>query len=355
MSSIPGLSRCGALAAVATVLLPGLAAAAPITAISTTSNALPDPTGDDYSPTLAPAQQLNFNVGGAPDDLFLNGLSLGVTSMETLGSASRVEFRRVNNAAVTTNRQILWYQIDTRVGDTYNLNPSRATDMEDSLLGPIINRGTDNVFDNDGGVNINNVERIDYIYDNGLTAQVDGQLDFGFAIMDRGGNDQFRIAAITGMAAGAPTSYATLLLGGAGAFAWGPSLTTMRTAVVQGDDPAVATDYRVTADVSTQNIDGIFFSLRDLGLLVGQTIYGYSIFSNDVNPATTPAHVLTDVTTFPTTGGSGLDLVSGGLAFNPAGADTTDFLGVPEPGTYALFGLGMLGLALARRRRKRSA
>jgi hypothetical protein len=69
--------------------------------------------------------------------------------------------------------------------------------MVDSLRSDLVNRGADNVFANqgDGNGNNNNIERIDYIFNAGFP-YYNFTDQRGFLVMDRGGNDRFKIAVI---------------------------------------------------------------------------------------------------------------------------------------------------------------
>ncbi len=66
--------------------------------------------------------------------------------------------------------------------------------MENALFSDLINRGTDNIFTNDGNEqgNNNNIERVDYINteEEGIPVDPNDDLNtIGFVIMERGGND----------------------------------------------------------------------------------------------------------------------------------------------------------------------
>jgi len=340
------------LALVAGLSLASSALGGPITAISTSSSDLSSP-GNSYTATatsggsLTGSQTFNFNSGGSPDNLTLGGLTHGGSGFDVAGIASRIVFRRNDNAAVTGNRQILWYQHVGFSSNTFSVNPSRVNNMEAALLSSIINRGTDNLFTNSGGNNESNIERLDYIYDFGIAPTTAAQLGVGFALLERGGNDAFGIAAITGLdASGNPTSYGSLV--SIASSAWGSGLVSggVDTVVVRGPD--TSTTYGASANVTSQNLHGVLVTLSDLGVSVGDTIYGYSLFSDEV----LATDDLVDWTTFATTGGSGLDLAAGGLAFKPELVSIAGMFATPEPGTWALFGLGLLSLAgLSRRRR----
>jgi hypothetical protein len=61
-----------------------------------------------------------------------------------------------------------------------------------------INAGTDHVFANDAA-NTNNIERVDYFNSSENAFTVEDPTTQGFLIVERGGNDSFKIAAITAL------------------------------------------------------------------------------------------------------------------------------------------------------------
>lgn len=133
--------------------------------------------------------------------------------------------------------------------------------MEETLLSPVLNRGTDNVFANADGVNINNIQRMDFIFDDGLVVSPDPDGE-GFVILERGGNDDFRIAAITGLDSnGNPNSFGTIvdvLIAD-----WENSQFSFATDVLASDSPA--DDLVRTVAVSSQPLAGVYvFKILDL-------------------------------------------------------------------------------------------
>ncbi len=299
--------------------------------------------------------------GGSDHNLMLITFGVGVLTYEVNDFLPRVEFRR--NPAVPgvgAERQLIWLQTTTgqanQADRTFRINPDQSNSMEDALLGPIINRGTDNVFDNVSSNNKNNIQRIDYIYDAGLNVVQPSFLDFGFGVMERGGNDPFGIATITSLDnSGLPSGYGPLRT--LSSTSWGPNLVQLDTLVVRRDDGAP--ELGPSALVTGQHLRGIFFSLDDLGVSLGDTIYGYSLFGGDIGLTSN----LVDWMTFPTNtsaANGGMDLVSGGIAFTIQGQDTDGFFGtpasvIPEPSTWlaGLTGLGVLAWGKARYRRKK--
>ena len=195
-----------------------------------------------------PTVTMNFGAGNSRslDGVTINGQTFVPDTANlpaTNGLVSRVAFRRTNGLVDFTNnnpgnipgpdtpagRSQLFYEFDgtNPLGTTATIQPGVANSLEDGMRSRFINRGVDNIFNNQfdvpGAANgppnnlritqdtRNNIERVDYIIDAGLNIPVAERGDFGFLILDRGGNDAFGVAAITGLAGGLPTTYGDLL------------------------------------------------------------------------------------------------------------------------------------------------
>ncbi len=287
---------------------------------------------------------------------FGQGSNLQVQSFEdeedsrylSAGVLNNFKLRRVDNPeGVQGLRQIVWYQEDESSATdpdstTINLIPEQAqsddgrTPMQTALFSEFINRGTDNIFanvDNPDG-NINNIERVDYISTDGLSLPQDSEdLDgIGFLILERGGNDPFKIAAITAVDdQGNPTAYGDLL-----SFAnpadpndvdWGLSDTEFRVRVLrqeEGDGDISNTRVPQQINSDPQNIAGIFVSYEDLLAgnpdLQDSQFFGYSLFPPDIDGT----NDLVELSDFPPDTSDregpenergGLDLVGGGVVY----------------------------------------
>lgn len=315
--------------------------------------------GGNAGPTSSAGDYiLNFNVG-TQDNRELQTVTVGTKTNAILDTVDRAVLNRAGNAGVTADRQLLWYDVVSHItsgpdAGTYNMSAKRLPDMETALTGANISHGTDNVFNNVDSNNKNNIERIDFIFPNVLQAQnlsvldpsytgnFDDQLDFGFPIIERGGNDTFKIAPILDInTLGKPSQYGQLLT--VDTSDWGSGLLATDTLVVRGDNSPGNTEFEPSAFVTGQSLAATFITLRDLGLNVGESFYGYSLFGGDVDPgisfASDPTAYsdllkdVTDQTVFPQNTGSangGLDLVSGGLFFDSEGVPTTGFV-TPTP------------------------
>lgn len=247
-----------------------------------------------------------------------------------VGLAQRVVFRR-NTTAGLPNRQLLFFEQTTATPDTLTLAPGQVAGIEQAMLSNIINRGIDNVFNNvsevaaggTGQETANNIERIDYIISApGISVPIADQGDVGFLILERGGNDAFRIAAITALDGGGnPAAYGPLV--DITAANWGASNDVqVASAVTRWDNLAVLTQprFRPSHLVATQPVRGIFFPINSLVTAPDNAnpIFGYSLFAVDVNGAGAQLVNFNNTTVFPTTTTGvnaigGLDLIAGGF------------------------------------------
>jgi hypothetical protein len=253
-----------------------------------------------------------YNWGLAPnnnvalvDGFTAGGLAYTYASFYT----GTVKLRRVNNASVSGNFTLIWGETVTS-GTTFNTFPEYQGDMETFFTSRVYNKGTDNFFDNSSG-NSNNIERLDWISSAGVNSTATPSR-LGFAIFERGAaaaHDPFCIAAITSLdAMGNPATYGPIV----------------RVATASYGDPGPAVSYRILkaaqpgnlADAGTgsQTRGGVIVSLQSLGVAASTTVYGYSLFANDLPATATPADLLNynNATFFPTNTGTpgGIDLIA---------------------------------------------
>lgn len=299
---------------------------------------------------------MNFGAGTdrSLDTIVVGGQTFFPDTTNTPnGLANRVEFRRnttitypspnppgsVAGPATTDGRSLLFYEFNgaNPVGNTANIPTGLVDSLEAGMRSRFVNRGVDNIFNNatfnmfnPGRTNLedtrNNIERVDYIINAGLNIPVASRGDFGFLVLDRGGNDNFGVAAITELngpvdANGLPTpsAYGTLQPVVPGDFAGSAVATNIATIVTRDDDLSDADSrlVRPSHAVNLQNVQGRFFSIADLDVGAATTIFGYSIFPADVGPGDNLVNFLNFPTT--TTGASaqgGLDLIAGGLVLS---------------------------------------
>lgn len=236
-------------------------------------------------------------------------------------SFDTVLIRRVANAWIPTagNKQHIYCEGPGTVDNTTYIIPfpvafpvvTNYAFMERVMKEGYINRGSDNLFNNDSVSDrtFNNIERVDFVYKNGMATESPSSA--GFLIAERGGNDPFKLAAITNIDANAnPTSFGTVLSVGTASF--GSAIYTAATYVMRKDIPDIV--LRPFSLVPSQGVKGVFITFSDLGISSGQVIYGYALLANDVT-ATTSAQLLnySSNTYFPqntTTANGGMDLSS---------------------------------------------
>ena len=272
---------------------------------------------------------VNSVIPGANYNLsYLNTSNVRVTDFNMSGNNfvnftgfDTIIFRRAANAWETTggDKQHIFCEgpnVLDNTGMTLVMPvayPASSTGryMMKAIRDGYINRGSDNVFNNDSTSDLtyNNIERLDCIYRLG-TASLDPS-KAGFLITERGGNDPFKIAAITAIdASGNPTAFGPVL--SVATSAYGTPITNGFTYVMR-KDPA-DTDIRLFSKVPNQQIKSVFISFQNLGVAVLQKIYGYALMGNDVT-ATTSAQVLnyTNTAYFPrntNTADGGIDMAA---------------------------------------------
>ena len=229
--------------------------------------------------------------------------------------------RRVANAWETTggNKQHVFFQGPATLDNITKIIPfpvaypasTTYNFMQRVMKQGYINRGSDNLFNNDSTSDLtyNNIERVDFVFKVGFkTTDVNKS---GFLIAERGGNDAFKIFAITAVDAnGNPTAFGPVL--NVPATAYGAAVWTGPTFVMRKD--ASDNNLRPFSQVASQSVKSVFIKLGDLGVAAGQRIYGYSMAASDVT-ATTSAQLLayTNNTYFPrtsTTTSGGMDVAA---------------------------------------------
>jgi VCBS repeat-containing protein len=279
-----------------------------ITSLNTTRVSATSSNGSVCDASGSNCATKNYGTG---TNIKLNGFKVGTKDYSILKLVDEVRFQRVNNSQVQGKRHIYFLE----KGSSNSIGSSAISTMEDAVRSDFINGGTDNVFANSEGVNFNNIERVDFLIKSGLIVKPEYANDAGFLLLERGGNDPFKIAPITGIDAnGNPSSFGNLI--SVPVSTWGSSDLNILTNVFQNQSNWNAP--RLTADVGSQNIKGVFISIASLGITANQTVYGYAVFPGDINSS----HNLVGLSNFPqnTSGASGqggLDLISSGGLFIP--------------------------------------
>jgi uncharacterized repeat protein (TIGR01451 family) len=322
-----------------------------ITGILAAYEDVADPSGDYSTPgggsggfPAGTTYNVQFNQG-SQNNLYLTGFEIGSEVFNFVLLADVINLERVDNATTTGRHHIVLFEETSVSGTNILLKTSRVDTMEEALRSPIVNRGADNVFANqgDGSGNNNNIQRIDYIFPDGFPV-FNNIHQRGFLIMDRGGNDRFKIAAITALDGnGKPAAFMdpVSVLDSE----WGNSGITINTMVMRGytEDGGLL---RPSADVGDQPLTGVFVTWQALGLQTNDYIYGYSLAANDVTSDGTYWTEVANTAYFPTNTSpdaafGGLDLISGGMMFFESDLDVTlgDFVwddwngdGIQDPG-----------------------
>ncbi len=289
----------------------------PITSIQAYFDSLSDPTNDFAAPGAGTGAFPATNTystsftEGQFDNLIITSFDVGTNNFIFRQLAEKISIVRVDNASITGAHHILLYDQNGPIVGVTNISLSSqyAGTMEEILLASIINRGVDNVFCNtgNGDGNNNNIERIDYLFDDGYPAYGDLNRK-GFMVMDRGGNDALWINAILALDTnGNPAAYANPVF--LSTTNWGNSGISLDTIVYRGYDE----NFRPSADVGPQQLTGQYVEWTEFGIQTNTLVYGYSLAAADISATQN----WLDVSSFPlnTTEGSasgGLDLMSGG-------------------------------------------
>lgn len=194
--------------------------------------------------------------------------------------------------------------------DEIILNPEQEDNEEALYTSKLSNAGYDNILTN-SSTNFANVERIDIIYYSGVVTSSPSTAVF--PIIERGGNDDVRVAAIKGLdASGNPNDYypTVIRVSNDGTTDWGNLGQTHVSLVMRRQD---ATSDPIPVQVlGSQNIHGTSIAFNEFGITADEIVYGYSIFADDVTVTGSDLVDFTNATNFPTgTPGSGLDLIAG--------------------------------------------
>ena len=224
-----------------------------------------------------------------------------------------VYFRRVNNASVTGLRKSLWFEqpaaTTINTGGAVALIPAYDDSLERLFSEQIFNLGIDNNFQNATTTNNNNIERVDVIFPGGISAT--DVTKAGFVVFDRGaggGHDSFYIAAIKTLdVSGNPSAYYNAV--DVTPAEYGSNIGGAVNHLVLRENPGDG-HLLIMNNTANQNRDGVFLRFTDLGVADNITIYGYSLFGDDVkvSPATNLVNYA-NATNFPTTS----DYANGGL------------------------------------------
>ncbi|OEK06855.1 LamG domain-containing protein [Roseivirga misakiensis] len=315
---------------------------------SDAGNSLADDAGEEITVNYGVGNNIkvsSYIVGGVTYDRFL--------APDTL----------VLNRALSTDRLVnIWFTLNSTLvdntpptDDIANLDADEVEDADAIYLSGNLNAGYDNILVNiddaaSGSIEVE-TERVDVVWYSGI--QTSDPTTAVFPVIERGGNDNIAIAAITSLNSdGTPASYGTLI--GISENDWPGTGSTFNNYLIlrretSGSTPLPLLNIGTDVFQTAQTIQGVAVSFTELGISANQSIFGYSIFPADVvngyvsnagNAVTSGAVTvaagvdLTDISTFPNdtrSNDSGLDLVAGVSA---AVASDDNLIETVGPGGY---------------------
>ena len=264
----------------------------------------------------------------------------------------------VLNRRIINDRLVnIWYTLitDPEGVTTLEIDPTAATDADAIYLTGILNGGYDNILVNEDELASGSIpvetERIDVIWNQGI--QTSSPSTAVFPIIERGGDDNVAIAAITSLNPdGTPATYGTLI--GIPETFWPQSGSTFNNYLIlrretTDVEPIPLLNIGTFVDQGSQTVQGVAVSFSELGILANQSVFGYSLFPADVcdefisntgdvlsigTQTIAPGIVLNDISTFPLdtkSNDSGLDLVAGVSA---AVSNDDNLIETKGPGGY---------------------
>ncbi len=297
--------------------------------------------GDDF----------NMNTGGA-NPLSLASLVAGDSPTQNLtfnilDLPFAITLQRSNTNDTTSNIHFFVDGGNGSGGNPYNVVSDVTSVMETAYNSKNLGVGVENMFINDNSNFDKSVERVDYVYSGGITLNASEGQDpdeYGFAFFERNANNNFGIAAITGIDGNNNiTSFGDLVMFGdsdleGSGLDWGPANLTgfTNSARLAGNIGDGLDDYDNTGITGGQDIGGVFITFEDLGVSQGDTIFGYALFGGDQDnknggnaPSGANINNFSSDTWYEQNTGvtdGGGDLYGGGVIFELAGGPPTTIL-----------------------------
>ncbi len=283
-------------------------------AVTTNSSTGFNSTGATFPSSTTYINNYGIANGGVPGvERVVNGFSIGALSYSKVPSANNNPFDAVivrRHPSVPGDTVNTLYEHTASNGTNLYFQAGYLNTLENVINSFTCNRGSDNTFANNGSTR-SNIERIDLVKTGAIIVTAPSKQ--GFLINERNGNDPIKVAAITSIDASLNViSFGTLT--NISSTSWGvvgPDIVSTILSRRQATD----VDLRPKQTLSSQTISGVFISFADLGLPAGATIFGLSVFPNDVTSAMDLIN-LTDVpaNTDNATAG-GIDMMAGGGFF----------------------------------------
>lgn len=306
-----------------------LSAQDPITTINVTGVAGTTSADTTYAPSDAindinPSSIYYVKNGqGTNRNIQVTSFIVSSTTYDNFLTPDTVAIRRTDGSRFIN----IWYELISDPQLTQpdlELGPDAVVDADAVYLTRNLNAGYDNILVNNDDEGLGAIqaqtERVDIIWRTGIVTCAPQNAIF--PVIDRGGNDEVKVAAITSLDAnGNPDGYSNMILiqdsdwPGTGQ-SFDNFLILRRQTLGEAPIPIAnigtyVLDAKTSLPQPPQIVQGVAVSFDDLSIASGQVVYGYSIFASDVDPN---VHDLTDITTFPNTtlaSNSGLDLVAG--------------------------------------------
>ena len=224
---------------------------------------------------------------GVGKDWVVQGFDLGPVNYTHRRQADFVVINRVDNPQISGAPCALFAQISggsRQYAATYPDDGSGGCDMAKILRDRIVNRGTLDLFSNTGDT-INNIERVDMIFNPGIKAPATaaGLQGAGHIVSEKSGNNPVKMAAILALdGSGRPSQYGplvTILPHGCDDPDICYGLTNIETKNEFLYSPA---GNPVLTQSLTETLGMAFVSLSDLGLVADQVYFGFSYVAADV-------------------------------------------------------------------------
>lgn len=238
----------------------------------------------------------SYNISyGVGDNVKLVSVVAGGTALgRSAVSKPSITINRIDNSNVTGERLTFFYP-GVVSGSSVLIEGDEAASMEEAMNDDYLTSGGLDVFLNvDTGVErANNIERVDFIVSNGMTLPTTTALlgEIGTVANEKHGNNTYKIAMITGLDNfGEPASYGALKTvqgsvdyGNIGRPKNSGGIDLNNLYMRNGPTPMGLDNGPVAYIGSDTNFIGLsFVSFGTMGATPGQTVYGYSLFPNDM-------------------------------------------------------------------------
>ncbi len=258
-----------------------------------------------FSYTIA-SQAYQWGVGN--DELITDVIYQGKTLSYNAIQPDIVKIWRHNNPIITGNVCTIYAEMgaDPRLSilPSYPEAANGECNLESVIGDSRINIGTNNLFTNKftDTYLVNNIERVDFIFFDGLSVTAENIDTAGHVLLEKGANSPTKIAAIRKLDnSGNPSEFGSLLTvykagyGNIDQLQYGVTSRTKKRAELS--NYADQTDHLLkTYAESVETLGAVFVSANDLGIPPEEKYYGFSLFPMDVDTA---SFDLTKPETFP--------------------------------------------------------